>query len=76
METFISVRSAFCHESENGACYLLMEYLDVSIIDSPFFFGVTDGLHAETGSKIKWIVIAKKIKRLPETIFGAVVNGR
>ena len=38
MEMLISVRSAFCHESENGVFDLFMEYLDVGIIDSPFFF--------------------------------------
>ena len=80
MEMLISVRSAFCHESENGACYLFMEYLDVGIIDSPFFFRAKRRSTRKRGLRLSELncqfVIAKKIKHLPETIFGVVVNGR
>ena len=81
MEMLISVRSAFCHESENGVCYLVMEYLDVGIIDSTFFFFRAKRRSTrKRGQRLSELncqfVIAKKIKHLPETIFGVVAKNR
>ena len=52
----------------------------LAVIDSPFFGGAKRRSTRKRGQRLSDLncqfVIDKKIKHLPETIFGVLVNGR
>ena len=77
METLISVRSDFCHESENGVCHLVIEYLTVGIIGFTPFFGVRDVLRENGVLRIKWVELSVCQSQEDKTLaYNNIRNGR